>query len=102
MIRSDQTPFAAHKAKTVFRLDLDEHRLGFHIMPSLYKAKMGGRLAHTIRKFLGQDLGPGISAAPLGRDFEQVRSKGIGSGPHSEKMCQIRFRLVSRHSADDN
>jgi hypothetical protein len=41
-------------------------------------------LAHTIRKFLGQDLGPGIGAAPLGRDFEQVRSKGNGSGPHSE------------------
>jgi hypothetical protein len=54
-------------------------------MPSLYKAKMGGRLAHTIRKLLGQDLGPGISAAPLGRDFEQVRSKGKGSGSHSEK-----------------
>ena len=42
-------------------------------MPSLSKAKMGGRLAHTIQQFLGQDLGPGISAAPLGRDFEQVR-----------------------------
>jgi hypothetical protein len=54
-------------------------------MPSLYKAKMAGRLAHTIRKFLGQDLEPGISAAPLGRDSEQVRSKENGSGPHSEK-----------------
>ena len=42
-------------------------------------------MAHTILNFLGQDLGPGISTAPLGRDFEQVRSKGNGSGPHSEK-----------------
>jgi hypothetical protein len=56
-------------------------------MPSLYKAKMGGRVAHTIRKFLGQDLGPGTGAAPLGRDFEQVRSKGNGSGPHSNKLA---------------
>ena len=59
--------------------------VGVRIVPSLHKAKTGGRLAHTIRKFLGQDLGPGISAAPPGRDFEQVRSKGNGSGPHSEK-----------------
>jgi hypothetical protein len=42
-------------------------------------------LTDTIRKFLGQGLGPGISAAPLGRDFEQVRSKGNGSGPLSEE-----------------
>jgi hypothetical protein len=55
-------------------------------VPSLYNAKMGGGLAHTIQKFLGQDLGPGVSAAPFGRDFEQVRSKGIGSGLHSEKQ----------------
>src|ERR1700680_4907088 len=85
MIRCDQTPFAAHKANFVFLSDLDEHRLGVHIMPSLYKAKMEGRLAHTIRKFLGQDLGPGISVAPLDLDFEQVRSKGNGSGPDSDK-----------------
>src|ERR1700674_5203211 len=85
MIRRDQTPCAAHQANFVFLFDLDEHRLGVHIMPSLYKAQMGGRLAHTNWKFLGQGLGPGISAAPLDRDFEQVRSKGNGSAPHSEK-----------------
>jgi len=54
-------------------------------MPLHHKAQMGGRLAHSLRKFLGQDFGTGISAAPLGRDFDQVRSKGNGTGPHSEK-----------------
>jgi hypothetical protein len=50
--------------------------VGVRIVPSLHKAKTGGRLAHTIRKFLGQDLGPEISAAPFGCDIELVGSKG--------------------------
>jgi hypothetical protein len=94
MIRCDQTPFAEHKTNFIFLSDLDEHRLGIHIMPSLYKAKIAGRLAHTIRKFLGQDLGPGISAAPLGGDFEEVRSKGNGSGPHSDKRTSRDLRIL--------
>src|ERR1700739_4031717 len=96
MIGCNQTPFAAHKTNFVLLSDLDEHRFRVHVMPSLNKAKMGGRLAHTIQKFLGQDLGPGISAAPLGRDFGQVRSKGNGMGgrlksekPLSDKRCWL-------------
>jgi hypothetical protein len=53
--------------------------VGVRIVPSLHKAKTEGRLAHTIRKFLGQDLGPGFSAVPLGCDFELVGSKGNAS-----------------------
>jgi hypothetical protein len=61
--------------------------LAVRIVPSLHKAKTGGRLAHTIRKFLGQDLGPEINAAPLGCDFELVGPKenALGRALKSEK-----------------
>jgi hypothetical protein len=68
-------------------------------MPLHYKAQMGVRLAHSLRKSLGQDFGKGISAGPLGRDFDQVRSKGNGTGPHSEKRAYRELaRVISPES----
>jgi hypothetical protein len=74
--------------------------VGVRIVPSLHKAKTGGRLAHTIRKFLGQDLGPGISAASLGCDFELFGSKGNASArarlKFKKPLNDKRYRNVGR------